>query len=756
MKNSLGHHWSYVLMLLICHGVSGQSGEELPYYFPHKIYTTKDGLSKTVINGILQDSRGLLWIGTDEGINRFDGLNFENHLNNEMFPEDRIYGIRESTSGDIWFSGFNGIYQWKGDTIINYLADNYKGIHPSYFSINSDNTVLFTDWNNRTEIYQILGKEVNKFEYIVRDSETAPVFLSDITHVDDSTIIIQDSSTKTPFWLLNFEKKELTPLKPESGTSWKSSSIFIDNGNTYLRFENEIYVFDNGMLCLIKEFEYSVTAFAVEEDRILFSNGSKFQLLADGEMYDFGIHFTFIRHILPTNNGGYWLATDDGLIKIYTRALQTFSQERGVFNKVFSVVEDHENNIWFAAYGNGLQRLKNGKDLEVIKGYEELLEGKSNFFYPGALATPDKNILFPTYGNIIQYDIQNGFSELPNTTIGNAIQEIEYYDDTLFLASKGFGVLSQNDSLLFYSDEEGLAMKDLLYLEAIERDTGYTWWLGSHNGLAKFEKGKFTNYLKNEEIGEGINSIHSDFKGNLWFGSHNGLLIYDYTEQLPKQVYRDAIQGSIQSINNIDSNYLLLGMTNKLILVDLQSFYKGQSSYYEIDEENGFQGAECSPNCNFLDSNGNVWIGTESNVIKLIPSELELRNRPQKVHFKSISHKDFQEAKFKVIPLSNNEVERLRFSPRDNLKIDFYIIDHSNPNKTSFDYQLKGKHLTWLHTDQRYISFSNLPLGRYELQVRSALSGNLSKPSILRFEIIADHVYEESWFMPLIVLSLIV
>ena len=118
------------LSLLIANLIFGQNDQERPlppYYYSHRVYTALDGLSQTNTSRVHQDEDGFIWVATREGINKFDGLNFENYLNNPNLPDDFIKWI-DVRNDTVVFAGQQSVYRYVEGEVVDLLPDSVQNI----------------------------------------------------------------------------------------------------------------------------------------------------------------------------------------------------------------------------------------------------------------------------------------------------------------------------------------------------------------------------------------------------------------------------------------------------------------------------------------------------------------------------------------------------------------------------------------------------------------------------------------------------
>jgi ligand-binding sensor domain-containing protein len=705
-------------------------------YPPYRQYTLRDGLSQMQVTGIIQDSRGYIWVGTKNGLNCFDGQKFINFKKQQGLHDKYISSLAEDSFGNIWASTRTGLVYFDGKEIKN-LDIGHQGY--IFLASSPDGKV----WYAGRDYFE------NAIFGYVEDGKNHD--LSDVLPVRKGNFFIKyarkaDAVILTDFTSI-FEFKDNT-IKRIASTS---------TGNEFALFENEL----------------TVAAFEHSTEKVSIQNILEYR---DGEMVQFAInagneiklvgkptgkffitphpYFHFLMYIdkngiqqsqfenhtitscLIDKDSTLWLGTEEGLIKVIDNGFDTYKRE--YLPVVWSMVEDNKQNIWFASYSFGLRKFDGDKIVEfkpdVINKYasgfnfQAQTNGRGGMYFPN-----NRGILF-TDGIIMG-------------KFGKSLSLAAFYDvrdDLLYSGcNKYVEVYDKNQSLVDVIDEnDGLEFKG--FISSFGSDSSGYIWFGGYTGVCRYQPENRTLKNYNRTNGnlpsDGVLSVFTDHSGRTWFGGTDGLLWFDETSGAIQKLNSEEIQGTVNFVTSIDSAWLVFSQSEGIYLMNLPDYYRtGNIELYFFNDQNGFSGIDPGQNGSLVDSKGNIWMTTSTEVVKLDPKKLKLQKYFSAVRFSAFNGEQLA---------FNSEKVELPKNERSAVFV-FDAVCFNRPNPVEYSWKLATDTVWSGWQEENYAVVTHLPDGNSKIQLRArfpGLPGTQAETALIVKVKVA--IWKQSWFFP--------
>jgi ligand-binding sensor domain-containing protein len=586
--------------------------------YSYRHYTVKDGLVQNQVITMFQDSKGYLWLGTKGGVSRFDGFKSQNYTVNDGLLSNHIFQIFEDAEGGIYFCSIIGVSRLYNGKIVTVLLND---------TIQSDkSTVMIPRFTER--------------EFGVLNSSHIPVYiapydsmqiqlLSRLTNIELSYIIKEDTYNK--YWIRSSEGA-LYCITNDSimrfADNFKGKIIKDKFGNIYIYDQKYLYQpdtihkklkvlynFPGEEIKELYDFDYNNNAyFGSGQKKIIVFNGSGIK--------EYKKKFNFINKLLVDTENNLWIATETGFYRKISSAFENFTTETGSNEYIWSIVEDEQQNIWFASWGDGLTRW-NGQKFEKINEYLNLYNSQQgNYFYTGAILATNHNIYFPVRDKgVLQYD-GNNFSLISGLPEGSVLDVFEDKLNNRLLAASTAGLVVLEDYIspvLFKKDFN----ESKKYIKTIAQDKLGRYWLGGEYMLNIFDGKKFIEFPTEQfDYDHGAISIFMDHRQNMWLGTTSGLYFFDYN--IFKKIGADVLNSQVASFTERDTTQLLMGVSEGLAIFDLEDFYQTSQINIEIlNDASGFLGFDCIRNGILKDSDNNIWVAASDRVVKFYPDKLK-------------------------------------------------------------------------------------------------------------------------------------
>lgn len=678
-----------------------------------KNYTVSDGLPQTQVISLMQDSDGLIWLGTKNGFSIFDGIEFKNYSTKDGLEFDHIIDIEEHSKGEYLIhttSGLNRMAKGKITTVLSGLTigrtvEVLENESTLWLRMTKGEVILWKDGQTSTD-HPIFG--------LLHDGE---ILLRAIAVADHKQLFFFTSQGR----LLAFDGKTIKTLL--SAPHIKNVIQGEDGGLYGITADSLFHLENNRFRPIAGSMQGFLVKRILSPGEFFFTDHKTIRYLfhyLDGKIEKIPHTFSNANDVLIDHEGNLWVGSDTGLWKRMSKAFHNYLDKPEENFYTWTVLEDRNGDFIFGSYQKQLKKL-HGDSFQTIPLRPERLED-AYAFYSGGLTARNGDALINTSFGILAYNGQS-----LRWFIKPHINDIVLYnfDDhargryLLATSNRGLVEIDYAGNLTrVYNDR--LPGEHTELVTSVLRDKYDRIWISGKKGISIRENDRWRHLPDaKDSITIGAISMLMDSAQNIWLGSNDGLYFYDY-EQLRK-IAPEIFNTQIGVLNMTNGNDLVIGAINGLGLIDMGSFYRSDTATVRFfDRNSGFIGEECKHNSSFKDSDGNIWICTSNCVVKVIPEDLKVNQYPPKVYIKSISNAretmDWEDIDTHAHSTGELVLQRIR----NNLRFNYHAISLTAPLGLRYQTMLAGYDKQWsVETTERYRSYTNLPHGRYTFKVKA-------------------------------------
>jgi len=768
-----------------------------PFLFVHQTkgqvlsvdhYTIEDGLSQTSVNCLIQDKNGFIWIGTQDGLNKFDGYSFKiikhdpsdiNSLSNNF-----INSIYEDADGNIWVGTNFGLnkYNVYTDQFTRYVneKDEINSIRENeVYSVYQDNNGYI--WIKTENYLSRLNLKSNKFRHYEHYND---VF--NFIPLNARFPIFEDH--KNQLWVgtkdgLNYFDRKLEIFKRYKNNPNDISSLSGNNVKAIFEdSQNNLWIgTDNGLNKFNWDTE-TFTRYQANNSKTSLSNNNINEIFEDkdGNLWiatddglnkvnkqseTFTVYNSFLYNneiivttsftgIIQDQTGIIWLGTLQGLVKIENR-----KKKFRTYNKSEDNVPLFSNNyvtalyktggvVWVGTWGAGLHWFnpKTRRNIKYNKANSKIVNDYIHCIYNDNKG----KIWIGTQDGLSFYDISNNqFKDVDRQNLKNLLNNNRIFDileddeGSMWIASK-FGLHKvMEDTIITYRNdpEDSTSLgADLVYDILIDKNENL--WIATENGLNLLKNGsseleyfaRQSNNCVNCFSSNEMFYLHEDTIRNcLWIGTNAGLNKFDLeTKEVKVYTEKDGLANDlIYSILSDDSGNLWMS-TNK----GLSKFEIEEEVFNNFGVSDGLQDFEFNHGAAFKDKNGELFFGGISGYNSFYPDSIVKNQQIPNIEITSVevlSDRNAQE-------ISVGKNKKIEVSYKSNLiTIEFAALDFTNPDKNKYAYKLEGVEEEWIHLgNRRYATFTNLPPGEYTFTVKGSNSDNIWNEEGASIEIVVQ------------------
>ena len=720
------------------------------------------------VMAMAQDSAGYLWIGSENGICRFDGVAFSSFTrqNVKELPEDDCSTILVSQNGSIYFGLFGGNLAmlknehfstlgskeiFKGKTIISLCEDG------------SGNIWILTDGGG------LLKYNDSGFECIAAKEELPACALNAIANGSEHDV-----------WLGSDEGlRRMKDGKIVNYTAGKSFPIH------------------DAVTALLMDRDKNLWIGTAEGKLILYNKG-KFVRSPYGQIQN----SSKINVISEDSEGNLWIGTEGEGILIYQKAVRQFSKittKEGLSADIVKcILQDHGGDMLVGTQGNGLNRFRKnilrtyttadglsenivlslfeGGDHTQWIGFQNgsinhynkgKFENLSSIFdiggFPVFSITEDKrnNIWVATIGKLIRYNGKKTSIFSPGIKLGNSLYHALYTsrDGTVWAGTDAGIYLIGEDKTTVLTKNNGLS-DDRIF--CFTEDHSGRMWIGTQEGgINIYDHGKITRISATDGLSDNlILAIYEDAEGAIWVGTgHNGLNRID--GKTGKIDFLGNVLGAPRMITFITEDpqgNLWFGTEEGIVAAgrkDLESFAMGKTKSVKIMKfgiPEGMMNEVCMGGvfpAGCKSPEGLIWIPTIAGITVIDPANSVIPSSFSTAFVEELilNNKSYGKSNSYILPAGGIHTE-----------IKYSAPGFISPEKLIFRYKLEKYDHEWIQAGTRRIAYyTKLPPGNYTFRLQVCNHQGIwnEKETTIKIQV-KPFFYQTAWFIISCILLVII
>ena len=726
--------------------------------YTHTVWKVRDGFPRGWVASIAQTPDGYLWLGTEFGLFRFDGVRTTPWLapGDQHLPQGIILSLLVSSDGTLWIGG-KGLASWKNDKL--------------------------------TEYPEIGGQ----FIYALREDR-------------EGTVWVGTGGAPLPGRLCAIRSGSVHCHGEDGGLGRSVMGLYEDrSGNLWAGVQDGLWKWKPGQpkFYSLPDAPDDIQAIAEDVSGGLligwkggiyrFIDGKTEPYSPTGTTTDFHTH-----RMLVDRNGGLWAGTvDRGLLHIHQGKTDVFSQEDGLSGDMVSAIfEDHEGNIWISTI-EGLHRFR-----DPAVATFSTKQGLSNNVVGSVLGGEDGSVWVGTYGGLNRWDhgrivtpptggpkrdgelngslpnslfedhlgriwvstlhelgrLENGrFSPLAGFPAGHVLSISEDTEGNLWTVNEDVGLITISPrGDVRQIPWSGLGHNDHASVLAADHRQGGLWVGFFLGGIADFSDGQVrASYTTADGLGAGrVSDFYFDGEGALWISTEGGLsrLRNNHVATLTSKngLPCDAVHWAIEDDDHAMWLYTACGLV-RIPRSELDAWSTSADKQQDVARTVQVTLFDSSDGARSLASpghyhpqvaktpDGRIWFLPWDGVSVIDPRHLPFNRTPPAVHIEQVTAdgKAYDLAQGLSLPAHVQHID-----------IDYTALSLVVPEKNRFRFKLEGYDRDWRDVGNRRQAFyTNLPPRKYRFRVMASNNSGVwnEAGAFLDFSV-APAYYQTTWF----------
>ena len=714
------------LLLLLSARASALDPRKSITQYALQVWKTENGLPQNAIQAIAQTRDGYLWLGTERGLVRFDGVQFTvfDKGNTPGMLNSNTQALFEDHEGNFWVGTWGGLYQMKDGRIVSSWT--------THDGLRSNRVIVICEDRHGAIWVGTSGGGISRVAhgkieatYTTREGLSSDRVWSIVEDRDGSLWIGTDGGG-----LNRFRDGRFTVYREPEGVPPIVQSLFVDSGGDLwigsdggglLRRRGETFRVFGARDGLPNE-----TVGTLQEDRdgnIWIGTQGGLSRLADDRITSFvpadGLSDDTVLSICEDGEGSLWVGTaTGGLDRLKDGKFTAYTKKEGLSSdRIRTIYEDAEGAVWLGTRGAGVNRFFNG----VFSSFTSK-DGLSGDFVRSVFEDGAGHLWIGTWADGLSERIGGKFRAFRHKDgLPSDIVRSMYRDraGTLWVGTDDGGLVAvRGGRFQVYGRREGLSGNTVL---AILQDHAGALWVGTEGGgLNRFEDGRFRAYTTADGLSDDtVVSLYEDSDGCLWIGTDGGGLNRFKDGRFTHFTRKTGLFDDVQyEILEDGRGNLWMSCSRGIFRVrrsDLEDVAEGRRSTVtsvSFGRADGMRSAECSgftQPAGWKARDGRLWFPTVEGAVVIDPDRIKTNTRPPPVVIEQVR------VDHVAVPKSD---ESEVVPGRGDLEFHYTALSFVDPDRVLFRYMLEGFDREWVDAGTRRTAFyTNIPPGKYRFRV---------------------------------------